>query len=98
MGFWAYEKAPIQAKKRTYVRKQAKKGGKTPKNEALVCIGVGSQVTCEYFDSAKNQTPYNAYAKNSRLYLPCLHTHPYMTHTHLLTHGPTEQSSSAFFK
>lgn len=98
MGFRPYEKALIQAKKRTYVRKQAKKDGKTPKNGAFVSVWVGSHVTYEYFDSAKKQTPYNAYAKTSRLCLPYLHTHPYMTHIHTLAHGPTKPCRSTPFK
>ena len=71
-----YKKAPIQAKKRTYVRNQAKNTGKTPKNEALVCVWVGSRIICECFDYAKNQTPYNAYMKFSTS------PHPFRIHIH----------------
>ena len=93
-----YEKAPKQAKKRTYVRNQAQNTGKTPKNEALVSVWVGSHATCEYFDYAKNQTCYNAYVLELSTFAPVPHTHPYMTHISTLTHRASKQWSSGLFK
>ena len=72
-----YEKPLNRRKSEHMCGNRRKTPAKTPKNEALVSVWVGSHATCEYFDYAKNQTCYNAYVLELSTFAPVPHTHPW---------------------